>query len=112
MVEKLQKLATCLPPAILFEKSEKSKSESNKDEKDKFKSFESKINKKDKDSDKVETKIKVFESGTPKEFCVWYENYVELKDMMPLDTPHKQIQVIRSVLKDTYLEIKSWRRSI
>ena len=66
MVLKMQKLATCLPPAILFEKSEK-KSDKSDNDKDQYKSFEMKINKREKDSDKVEQKVKVFENGTPEE---------------------------------------------
>ena len=103
MVQKMQRLATCLPPAILFEKAEKKKA-SKEEEKDQYKSFDIKLNKKEKDSEKVEISIKVFENGTPEDFCKWYEQYVEIKEMMQLDTPAKEIKIIRSILKDTYLE--------
>ena len=99
----MQRLTTCLPPAILFEKSESKKDKSEED-KDKFKTFDIKINKKEKDSEKIEISVKVFENGSPEEFCKWYEQYVEIKEMMPLDNPTKQIKVIRSILKESYLE--------
>ena len=104
MVLKMQKLATCLPPAILFEKSEK-KSDKSDNDKDQYKSFEMKINKREKDSDKVEQKVKVFENGTPEEYCIWCERYNELQKSIPLDTPTKQIKVIRSILKESYLDV-------
>ena len=103
MAQKMQSLATCLPPAILFEKNEK-KSEKKDNEKEKYKTFDIKLSKKEKDSEKVEISVKVFENGTPEDFCKWYEQYVELAEMMPLDTPTKKIKIIRSILKDTYLE--------
>ena len=46
----------------------------------------------------------VFSDGSPEDFCKWYEQYVEVKEMMPLETAPKQIKVIHSILKDSYLE--------
>ena len=103
MAHKMQRLATCLPPAILFEKSDK-KSDKSNDEKEKYKTFDIKLNKTDKNSEKVEISLKVFENGSPEDFCKWFEQYNELKTMMSLDTASKQIKIIRSILKDTYLE--------
>ena len=80
MAQKMQSLATCLPPAILFEKNEKKDNE-----KEKYKTFDIKLPKKEKDSEKVENSVKVFENGTPEDFCKWYEQYVELTEMMPLE---------------------------
>ena len=39
MAQKMHRLATCTPPAILFEKDEKKKSDKEADEKDKYKTF-------------------------------------------------------------------------
>ena len=91
MAQKMQSLATCLPPAILFEKNEK-KSEKKDNKKEKYKTFDIKLSKKEKDSEKVEISVKVFENRTPEDFCKWYEQYVELAEMMPLDTPTKKIK--------------------
>ena len=38
-------------------------------EKEKYKTFEIKLNKKEKDSDKLDSTVKVFEDVTPEEFC-------------------------------------------
>ena len=81
----MQRLATCMPPAIPFEKPEKKAEKSEKD-KENYKSFDIKINNEDKDSEKIEMSIKVFENGSPEDFCKWIEQYNELKTMMPLDT--------------------------
>ena len=86
---------------ILYEKSYKKTSKSEED-KDKFKAFGIKISKKEKDLEKIEVSVKVFENGTPEDFCKWYEQYVEVKDMMHLDTATKQIKVMHSILKDSY----------
>ena len=67
------------------------------------KPFEVKFNNA-KNSNKVEVPMKVLENGTPEDFCKWFEQYQELKTMMSLDTASKQVKVIRSVLKDSYLE--------
>ena len=104
MMQKMQRLATCLPPAILFEKDEKKKKSDKDDEKEKYKTFEIKLNKKEKDSDKLDSTVKVFEDGTPEDFCKWRARYNEVKTMMPLDTPMKQVKIIRNILKDSYLE--------
>ena len=53
MAQKMQRLATCLPPAILFEKKEK-KSDKDDDDKDCYKTFEININKKEEDSEKID----------------------------------------------------------
>ena len=73
--------------------------------KEDYKTFDIKLNKKEKDSEKVEHSVKVFEQGTPKDFCSWYKRYLELKNDMPLETASKQIKIIRSILKGNYLEI-------
>ena len=103
MANKMQRLATCLPPAILFEKPE-AKSDKGPSEKEKYKTFDIKLSKKEKDSEKVEISVKVFENGTPEDFCKWYEQYNELEEMMPLDTASKKKKIIRSILKDSALE--------
>ena len=46
MMQKMQRLATCLPPTILFEKDEKTKKFVQDNEKDKYKTFEIKLNNK------------------------------------------------------------------
>ena len=58
-------------------------------EKEKYKTFDIKLSKKEKDSEKVEISVRVFENGTLEEFCKWYEEYHELEEMMPLDTAAK-----------------------
>ena len=99
MAQKMQQLATCLPPVILFEKSDKKTSKSEED-KDKFKTFDIKMNKKEKDSEKIEVSVKLFENGIPEDFCKWYEQYVEVKEWCLWTL----IKVIYSILKDSYLE--------
>ena len=89
MANKIQRLATCLPPAILFEKPE-AESDKGSSEKEKYKTFDIKLSKKEKDSEKVEISVKVFENGTPEDFCKWYKQYNELEEMMPLDTAAKK----------------------
>ena len=73
-------------------------------EKEKYKTYHIKLSKKEKDSEEVEISILGFENGTPEEFCKWYEQYVELAEMMSLDTPTKKIKIICIILKDIYLE--------
>ena len=103
-MHRMQRLATCLPPAIPFDKAEK-KAEKKSENKENYKTFDIRLNKKEKDSEKVEHSVKVFEQGSPEDFCNWFERYQELKSDMPLDTPVKQVKIIRSILKGTYLEI-------
>ena len=52
MANKMQRLATCLPPAILFEKPE-AKSDTGSSEKEKYKTFNIKMSKKEKDTESV-----------------------------------------------------------
>ena len=104
MMQKMQRLATCLPPTTLFENDEKKNKSFKDDEKEKYKTFEIKLNKKEKDSDKLDSTVKVFEDGTPEDFCKWRARYNEVKTMMPLDTPMKQVKIIHNILKDSYLE--------
>ena len=96
MANKMQRLATCLPPAILFEKPG-AKSDKGSREKEKYKTFNIKLSKKETDSEKVEISVRVFENGTLEEFCKWYEEYHELEEMMPLDTAAKKKKIIRSL---------------
>ena len=51
----MQRLTTCLPPAILFEKDERKKNSVKDDEKERYKIFEIKLNNKQKDSDKLDS---------------------------------------------------------
>ena len=44
----MQQLAMCMPPTILFQKNEKKKKSDKDNEKDKYKTFEIKLNKKEK----------------------------------------------------------------
>ena len=95
MMQKMLQLATCLPPAILFEKGEKKKKSDKGDEKEKYKTFEIKLNKKEKDSDKLDSTVEVFEDGTPEEFCKWQTRYNEVEIGMPLDTLMKQVETVK-----------------
>ena len=52
MANKMQRLATCLPLAILFEKPE-AKSDTGSSEKEKYKTFNIKMSKKEKDTESV-----------------------------------------------------------
>ena len=103
MANKMQRLATCLPTAILFEKPE-AESDKGSSKKEKYKTFNIKLSKKEKDSEKVEISVKVFENVTPEELCKWYEQYNELEEMMPLNTAAKKKKIIRSILNDSALE--------
>ena len=92
-----------MPPAILFEKDEKTKGSVQDNEKDKYKMFEIKLNKKAK-SEKYDHVVKIFEDGSTEDYCRRYMKYTEVKSLMLLDTPMKQIKIIRSILKNTYFE--------
>jgi len=100
-----QKGLTTFPPAIPFEKPAEPKSSDEEKEKDKYKTFDVKIDKSDTLSDTIEYSIKVFEEGTPEQFVQWFEQYQELEQMMPLDKPAQKVNVVRNLLKGTYLEL-------
>ena len=100
-----QKGLTTFPPAIPFEKPAEPKSSDEEKEKDKYKTFDVKIDKSDTLSDTIEYSIKVFEDGTPEQFVQWFEQYQELEQMMPLDKPAQKVNVVRNLLKGTYLEL-------
>jgi hypothetical protein len=102
MAQKIQGL-TSFPPAIPFEKTTEKKSDS-KDDKDKYKVFEIKIDKADKESSTIEQNVKIFEQGTPEQYVQWLEDYRELEAAMPLKKPEQKVNVIRSILKGSYLE--------
>ena len=74
VMHRMQRLATCLPPAIPFDKAEK-KAEKKSENKENYKTFDIRLNKKEKDSEKVEHSVKVFEQGSPEDFCNWFERY-------------------------------------
>ena len=103
MAQKLTGL-TSFPPAIPFEKPMEKKSEKKDDEKDKYLSFDIKIDKEDKDSETIEQNVKIFETGTPEVYIKWMESYKELEMIMPHEKPEQKVNVIRSILKGTYLE--------
>ena len=100
-----QKGLTSFPPAIPFEKATETKTSTKDVEKDKYKPFDVKIDKEDENSDTIEYSIKVFEEGGPETSVQWYENYKELETMMPLQKPDCKVNVIRNILKGTYLEM-------
>ena len=102
MLHKLQRLAS-FPPPIPFEKTQV-KNKDKDEEKDRYKSFEIKYDANEKDSDKMEVKIKVFEDGTPEDYVKWMEGYKELEIMKPLTKPLEKLKVVRSILKGSYLE--------
>ena len=104
-MQKKQRLATYLPPTILFEKDEKTKKSVQDNKKDKYKMFEIKLNKTEKDSEKYDHVVKIFEDGSTEDYCRWYMKYTKVKISMPLDMPMKQIKIICSILKNTYLEV-------
>ena len=87
---------TSFPPAIPFEKPPDKKSDSKQDDKDKYKSFDVKIDREDKDSKTVEHTIKVFEEGSPEVYVKWLEAYCKLEAMMPLEKPHHKVNAIRT----------------
>ena len=73
VMQQMQRLTTCLPPTILFEKDEKTKKSVQDNEQDKYKTFEIKLNKKEKDSEKHDHVVKIFEDGFTEDYCRWYE---------------------------------------
>ena len=104
VAQQLQKLASS-PPPIPFEKPKKDKAEKKESEdKTKVKTFNVKIDKDDKDSETVEYHIKAFEHGTPKEYVQWLESYKEIEKAIPLEKPKEQVNVLRTILKETFLE--------
>ena len=99
-----QKGLSSFPPAIAFERSTEKKVNKEEEEKDLFKTFDVRIDKKDKDSDTLEYSVKVFEEGNQEAYVKWLEAYKELEDMMPLEQPEHKVNVIRNILKGSYLE--------
>ena len=87
MMQKMQRLATCLPPAILFEKDEKTKKAVQDNGKDKYKTFETKLNKKEKDSEKYDHVVKIFEDASTEDYCMWYMKYTKVKTRCHLTRP-------------------------
>ena len=103
MAHKVSSLAI-FPPAIPFEKPKSKKSDKDKEEKDKIKTFNVKIDSGNKDSDTVDYHIKVFENGTAEEYVQWLEAYKDVEKALPLEAVKDKVKVIRSVLKETFLE--------
>ena len=103
MAHKVSSLAI-FPPAIPFEKPKSKKSDKDKEEKDKIKTFNVKIDSGNKDSDTVDYHIKVFENGTAEEYVQWLEAYKDVEKALPLEAAKDKVKVIRSVLKETFLE--------
>jgi hypothetical protein len=95
VTNKMQGL-TSFPPAIPFEKPTEKKTETKESDKDKFKTFDIRIDKDNKDSDTIEQSIKVFEQGPPEVYVQWLEAYRELEQAMPLEKPEQKVNVIRS----------------
>ena len=88
MMQKIQRLATCLPPAILFETDEKTNKSVQDNEKDKYKTFEIKLNKKEKDSEKYDHVVKIFEDGSTEDYCRWYMKSQKLDATHEADQDH------------------------
>ena len=101
----VQKGLTTFPPAILFENVTETKTSTKDVEEDKYKTFDVKIDKEDKNSDPIDYSIKVFEEVAPETCVQWYENYKEVETMMPLEMPDHKVNIIRNILKGTYLKM-------
>ena len=91
-----QQMLAVSPPAILFKRKAK---KNNGEEKDKFQSIEVPLDPDDKDSDTLEWKVAVFEDGDAEDWVKWRINYEYLVEAYPLDTPDKQVKMLRTLLK-------------
>ena len=104
--EALAKSMQLMPPPIPFDTPKKSgqkekNSSKSKDEEDstKYISFDCRIDPKDKNSEKVTRKLKVFENGTPEEYCKWRIDYDDLATYPSFAKSEAKISLLLSVLK-------------
>ena len=75
------------------------KKEKNED-KDKYQTVEIPLDPTDKESDKTQWKIPVFEQGDAEEWVKWRITYDSLVEAYPLDTADKQIKMLRTLLNN------------
>ena len=98
--KKASQQLTLSPPAISFEgDKKKEKEEYNKTNKDKYRTFTIKIEEGNATSETVEFHVKIFDTGTPEEYCKFAESYAELEKSMPLESPEKKKNVLMTLLK-------------
>ena len=91
-----QQMLAVSPPPIPFKRQKK---KSSSEEKDKYQTIEIPLDPSDKDSDKTEWKIPVFEEGDAEDWVKWRITYENLVEAYPLDTPDKQVKMLRTLLK-------------
>jgi hypothetical protein len=99
------------PPPIPFEvpsKSKKGKSNNDKSDDDddtKYVTVNVKLDAKDKASETLKRKLKVFDDGTPEEYCKWRKDYDDLTDTYASSygKPETRLSLLRTILKG-----KSW----
>jgi hypothetical protein len=108
-VDYMKKLERLCPPPIPFKlkKSSANEKSSGKDDSEdderNFRSFSVKIDVHDDMSESFKQKVRVFDDGTPEEWCQWRLDAEELFNMMGFttedeDDAHKQFNIYRSLL--------------
>ena len=94
-----------MPPLIPFDPVSKKKNhnvgkKSQEDEDStKYISFDTCLNPKDKHSEKVTRKLRVFEDGTPKEYCKWWIDYDDLVSYSSFAGTDARISLLQTILK-------------
>ena len=97
-----------MPPPIPFDPPSKKKSRSDRnrqksddDDTDstQYISFDIRIDPKDKNSEKVTRKLKVFEDGTPEEYCKWRIDYDDFITYPAFSKADAKLSLLTSILK-------------
>jgi len=89
------------PPSKKKSRSDRSRQKSEEDDADstQYISFDIRIDPKDKNSEKVTRKLKVFEDGTPEEYCKWRIDYDDLVTYPAFAKAEAKLSHLTSILK-------------
>jgi hypothetical protein len=99
------KALALMPPPIPFDhptakgSSGSGEKKTADEDSNKFVSFDCRLNPRDKNSEKITYKIKVFEAGTPEDYCKWRSEYDDLASKPSFTNPEAKLSIILSVLK-------------
>jgi len=94
-----------MPPPIPFDQPSKKKTrkeggrKSQEDDDTKYISFDCRLDPKNKHSEKVTRKLKIFEDGTPEEYCKWRSDYDDLVSYQAFNTADAKLSLLLSILK-------------
>ena len=95
---------TVNPPAILFEADKAAdKGDMTKTNKEKYRSVEVKIDPNEADSNTVTYHVRIFDNGTPEQFCKLAEQFEELTRVIPLTTVEMKKTMYTNLLKGASL---------